>query len=323
MLRNAEQNRGLGAVADTIMSLSDNVDPLVAKQATMVNSLIAATNLEVGATEKSYKNAITAANTSDVLQNNVSKITEQSARITSSLNTIATEALPKVVPSITDLVTGVANQTKKLESVVIGKSSMDQFLAELKTGLVSAWSSAAQSIKQTLDSYFGTRRPAGAPGETRDTGTLGKTGRLFEVDDFYGKVAKGETVLTPRQLENLVSGVSHATIGDAVSTPSKSMQDGFSTVIASMQASQQKMQAAYNAPDPSESLPTMVSEALTSVFAGPNGFASVMASVKTQLSDDTNKQMGAMQEQISKLNDLVSIMQDNVRASERIANELS
>jgi hypothetical protein len=146
---------------------------------------------------------------------------------------------------------------------------------------------------------------------------------LFEVDDFYGKVAKGETVLTPRQLENLVSGVSHATIGDAVSTPSKSMQDGFSTVIASMQASQQKMQAAYNAPDPSESLPTMVSEALTSVFAGPNGFASVMASVKTQLSDDTNKQMGAMQEQISKLNDLVSIMQDNVRASERIANELS
>jgi hypothetical protein len=48
-----------------------------------------------------------------------------------------------------------------------------------------------------------------------------------------------------------------------------------------------------------------------------------MASVKTQLSDDTNKQMGAMQEQISKLNDLVSIMQDNVRASERIANELS
>jgi hypothetical protein len=100
------------------------------------------------------------------------------------------------------------------------------------------------------------------------------------------------------------------------------MQDGFSTVIASMQASQQKMQAAYNAPDPSESLPTMVSEALTSVFAGPNGFASVMASVKTQLSDDTNKQMGAMQEQISKLNDLVSIMQDNVRASERIANEL-
>jgi hypothetical protein len=323
MLRNAEQNRGLGAVADTIMSLSDNVDPLVAKQATMVNSLIAATNLEVGATEKSYKNAVTAANTSDVLQNNVSKITEQSARITSSLNTIATEALPKVVPSITDLVTGVANQTKKLESVVTGKSSMDQFLAELKTGLVSAWSSAAQSIKQTLDSYFGTRRPAGAPGETRDTGTLGKTGRLFEVDDFYGKVAKGETVLTPRQLENLVSGVSHATIGDAVSTPSKSMQDGFSTVIASMQASQQKMQAAYNAPDPSESLPTMVSEALTSVFAGPNGFASVMASVKTQLSDDTNKQMGAMQEQISKLNDLVSIMQDNVRASERIANELS
>ena len=46
---------------------------------------------------------------------------------------------------------------------------------------------------------------------TRDTGTLGMTGQLFEPKDFVGKVQKGETVLTPQQFENLVRGVSNST----------------------------------------------------------------------------------------------------------------
>lgn len=40
----------------------------------------------------------------------------------------------------------------------------------------------------------------------RDLGTFGKTGLMTEPTDFFGKVAKGETVLTPKQLENLVQG---------------------------------------------------------------------------------------------------------------------
>ena len=42
---------------------------------------------------------------------------------------------------------------------------------------------------------------------TRHTGTLGMTGKLFEEKDFFGTVAKGESVFTPQQLENLVRGV--------------------------------------------------------------------------------------------------------------------
>lgn len=93
-------------------------------------------------------------------------------------------------------------------------------------------------------------------------------------------------------------------------------------MVSSMQASQQKAMLANKQPDVLESLPSLVSEALTSVFDGPNGFASVMNLVKNQLSDDNNKQLGAMQDQIAKLNDLVSAMKDNVRASENIANVL-
>lgn len=69
-----------------------------------------------------------------------------------------------------------------------------------------------ESVRRFSDSISGggTReRPAQRPNrETRDLGTLGMTGNLFESKDFFGKVAKGETVMTPKQLENLVQGVS-------------------------------------------------------------------------------------------------------------------
>jgi hypothetical protein len=52
----------------------------------------------------------------------------------------------------------------------------------------------------------------------RDSGTLGMTGNVFEQEDFYGKVAKGETVMTPGQLENLIKGTSSgAATGSAAS----------------------------------------------------------------------------------------------------------
>jgi hypothetical protein len=47
---------------------------------------------------------------------------------------------------------------------------------------------------------------------TRDLGTLGMTGMVFEQEDFYGKVAKGETVMTPGQIENLIKGASSGAI---------------------------------------------------------------------------------------------------------------
>ncbi len=40
----------------------------------------------------------------------------------------------------------------------------------------------------------------------RHGGTLGMTGKLFEETDVLANIAKGETVLTPGQLQNLVKG---------------------------------------------------------------------------------------------------------------------
>jgi hypothetical protein len=68
---------------------------------------------------------------------------------------------------------------------------------------------------------------------TRDTGTLGMTGQLFEPKDFMGKVQKGETVLTPQQLENLVKGIGEST-GIELPTEFKTIFQTIETNIKTM-----------------------------------------------------------------------------------------
>jgi len=51
---------------------------------------------------------------------------------------------------------------------------------------------------------------------TRDEGTLGKTGQVFEPQDFIGKVAKGEMVLTPEQAKKFMEGAKTEGIADAM-----------------------------------------------------------------------------------------------------------
>jgi len=58
--------------------------------------------------------------------------------------------------------------------------------------------------------------PPPPPLPTRDEGTLGKTGQVFEPQDFIGKVAKGEMVLTPEQAKKFMEGAKTEGIADAV-----------------------------------------------------------------------------------------------------------
>lgn len=59
--------------------------------------------------------------------------------------------------------------------------------------------------------------------QTRDEGTLGKTGQPFEPADFIGKVQKGEMVLTPEQAQRFMSGAKMDGMANAVQEMSKSM----------------------------------------------------------------------------------------------------
>ena len=60
-------------------------------------------------------------------------------------------------------------------------------------------------------------------GQNRDEGTLGKTGQPFEPQDFFGKVQKGEMVLTPEQAQKFMAGAKTDGMTSAVNDLAKSM----------------------------------------------------------------------------------------------------
>jgi hypothetical protein len=66
----------------------------------------------------------------------------------------------------------------------------------------------------------GTIRPVT---ETRGTGTLGETGFPAEMKDVVAKLHKGETVLTPEQMKNLISGTGMMSASDTASAMLASM----------------------------------------------------------------------------------------------------
>lgn len=188
----------------------------------------------------------------------------------------------------------------------------------------------------------------------RDLGTVGMTGNLFEKKDFFGKVAKGETVLTPNQLENLVKGVGLSGMQSAdtnavnlpsmfeklsasIKTPSEvkvvpmpktenlqdisnQLKESFAQSMANFQ--QQKLQVELPNSSKEDTETNKLVEKIQEVFTGQNGFNQMLSNLKGQLETDNGKQIAVLQEQVSKLEDLLSAMQDNVDYSKRIADNI-
>ena len=63
--------------------------------------------------------------------------------------------------------------------------------------------------------------------------------------------------------------------------------------------------------------------AIETVLKGPAGFSTALEEVKNQLANDSRQQMTAMQQQIDRMDALVTAMQDNAEYSRRIANEMA
>lgn len=118
---------------------------------------------------------------------------------------------------------------------------------------------------------------------TRHEGTLGKTGQLFEPTDFFGIMKKGETMLTPDQLEKFAKNAQGSGIETAVSGLTKSMSPGATTKTASQQN--------LNVSEISKSISTSISSATsTATFKPTGGFGdSIVSMGKMRLNDDQKK----------------------------------
>jgi hypothetical protein len=58
-------------------------------------------------------------------------------------------------------------------------------------------------------------------------------------------------------------------------------------------------------------------------MSGPNGFGKSIGELKTQVADSGQQQAGILQQQIEKLDALVTAMQDSADSNRRIANEMA
>ena len=101
---------------------------------------------------------------------------------------------------------GSAERTKeKVKEKAVQGADVLKSLSESRVG--QAIGAGLTKLGSVIEgSYMKVKEVGKAAIGTRDTGTLGMTGKLFESEDFFGKVQKGETVLTPDQLQNLVRG---------------------------------------------------------------------------------------------------------------------
>jgi hypothetical protein len=189
---------------------------------------------------------------------------------------------------------------------------------------------------------------------SRDTGTLGMTGSLFEKQDFFGKVAKGETVFTPDQLENLVKGVNVSGLTSGMKSASEqntatmsAMMDKMNTkpvapevqVVSAPQTENlqavgtqlkdsfaQSMAALQQQRIQPETPKTTDSEDLNKVLETLNNS---MSGLTTQITDGNRANQEHLKNLLQALNDksiledLLSAMQDNVDYSKRIADNIA
>jgi hypothetical protein len=74
---------------------------------------------------------------------------------------------------------------------------------------------------------------------------------------------------------------------------------------------------------PSGDIAASVAAAVESAMSGPNGFGKSIGELKTQMAESSQQQTGVLQQQIEKLDALVTAMQDSADSNRRIANEMA
>lgn len=281
-----EAGASIGNFADKARLFGTNVDAFTAKQADAANGFIeASTRLTEEGVDKSKKALAESANTTEKTQTAFTQMQISAADFNKNLGHIATNLLPTYSSLLKGTNEIMTSAMGSLQQVVTGNMKLSSMLSDGMTRFLKDNFGSKPAAAGEANRTTAERRAKGGPVLPNSPYLIGENGPELFVPDVPGTVVA-------------------------------------QAMVSSMQASQQKAMASNKQPDVLESLPSLVSEALNTVFEGPNGFASVMASVKNQLSDNNDKQLGVMAEQIAKLNDLVTAMQDNVRASENIANVL-
>ena len=293
--RLAQTMKKQAEIGDTIGTFSDNArlfgaanNDFITKQADAQNALVyASTFLTEEGIDKSKKALAESASTTEKTQVAFTQMQIAAADFNKTLGNIATNLLPTYANLIKGTNEVLTSAMSSLQKVVTGNISLPNFLNDLKNGII-----------RTLKDSFGTQTPnqpaQGRPIERRAAG-----GPVTENIPYM--VGEGGPELFVPHVAGQILNM-------------QSLQEKF----AAIKTEQTIRKTADSTPNVD-----ITKDVVNSIIEGPNGIATVMNSVKNQIADDNKQQLSMMQEQISRLNDLVSTMKENVRASENIVNVLT
>jgi hypothetical protein len=139
----------------------------------------------------------------------------------------------------------------------------------------------------------------------------------------YMATLHGTEAVVPLDSGAIPVQLSGATGGPDLAVAVQQMQATYAAAIAAVQKSTAADATKNLAKEPVRELPEALTAAVNAALAGPTGLNEIMTAVKNQITEDSRTQTSMLQQQIDNLVKLVDAMNDNVRYSERIANELA
>ena len=245
-------------------------------------------------------------NTTDVLANETSKAASAFATAASKLNTEITPMLTKFAKEGTPVTggKGIVQSVQEGAGMAIagakfaGKSKEDLARTTIKGG-EDALLSVLTSLKDAINRLVGVmpRRPGEAEGGIVNGPASG-----------YLSLTHGREAVIP-----LPSGESVPV----------NIQGAEKMFAGEMAAQREKQQVGSPPPTAGVDVASSVASAMESALTGPAGFGKAIGELKNQIAESGQQQTGILQQQIEKLDALVTAMQDSADSNRRIANEMA
>ena len=314
-----ESGQGFYAMSDQLSAL--NVGGLTADFAKTVNAFIL-DPIQLKEIEKSYANAGKNALLTDDLTRDIKQFqinvqdyaVQMSQMLTPFIKpftevlTKATDAMNKFVIATTKLITGMSEP----KGAKPGSPATEPYTPkDYLNDMAEMYKLYMEPLLIKLDKLL----PGKAQGGIASGPNSGYLSLLHGTEAVI-PLANGKSV--PVEL----AGASDKA---GLSSVMQQMQSAFSAAATANNNNQASVQTQKEttAKDQIQELPSALSAALETVLSSPSGLVQTMTQVKTQIADDNKMQMSMMQQQIENLTKLVDAMNENVRYSERLANELA
>ena len=287
--------------------------------ASMFNAMVSSGLYDKKAVDQSRTNAENMANLTDKLHKDLIKFQDDAQNFSIAVSSQLTPALGPFTEKLR-LVTAIMSNFVEIQGRVLsGKqpkegappgAPADQPYDRTKypEDMKKFAKESALAIMQALENMV-------KPGHARG-------GIASGPDSGYLSLLHGTEAIVP-----LASGAIPVQLSGTTGTPDmanvvQQMQATFSAAIAAAKPATTEPPKTLTKEQIKE-LPEALTAALETVLSGPAGLTEIMTAVKSQIAEDNRTQNSMLQQQIDNLVKLVDAMNENVRVSERLANELA